>query len=313
MGISRKSLKSIFEIIINNDGISRKALGEILGISNVAIGYAVEALISSSLIKSSKGTSEPNTKCRRTDQLISNEKHICLLINTCDGFISFSLSPLSKAPASSYSLPYIYTLNFSDNFAIALSSIKETLKELCIEPSFIAVAFPGDVCKATGRLINTRVRDYLGESLTDIMERYGMTPDMIISGAGAADIFCRKPGDIAKRIMYISIGEQIFGCINREHYENWGEISVDRSFSLSYSEALKCGCDEDSLTLYTTRFINTLRSAFAPDEIYVSSTVLSTDIFDQVDQVVHINSDPSPIISGLFEASKDGIFDKHVK
>jgi len=313
MKLSIESLKSIFDTIINNECISRKELASTLMISNVSIGHASDILASAGLINISKDNSKKDAGGRRAELLLPSKDKLCLLINACDGFVSFSLSPLARKPSAATSLPFIYTLDFNDNFAVALSSIKETLAESYIKPSIIAVAFPGEVSLITGRLEGTRVRDYLGGSVIEIMDRYGMTPDIIMSGASAAARFCNKQCIGAKRLMYISISEQIWGCVNGEYYEDWGDIAVDRSLALSYSEALRCCCDEEALTIYTGRFINTLRSAFSTDEIYVSSTVLSGEILKSLDLKVHDALEVSPVLYGLFDATKDKLFDKLLK
>ena len=125
MGVGNHTLKAVFDVVAKHGSVSRREIAELLGISHVSAGEAVDLLVANKLLTVVKDNS--HLKGRPTDRISVNKSLHILLIDASGKDIYYSLPSLGDASASPEIISHLYDLDVESNLVAAICEIKQAL------------------------------------------------------------------------------------------------------------------------------------------------------------------------------------------
>lgn len=299
MGIGKGTLRAVFDAVSENGISSRKEIADALGISAVSAHKAVDILCGAGLLEIDKELSKSTSRGRKTESVIVSRKKLCLVIDFCKKNTYYSLSTLGNRINNIQVVPYSDSQDLEINFDISATEILKFIEINEAKPSFVAVAIP-DFDD------NFNTKDCIAS-----LEKFGLAPDIVVSGARGASEFCSSL--FCGRYAFVSVDNRAWGCssLEPERMIPWESIKVGAHHGESFASVLQYESDEQKLCVYANRFINTIDAVLSPDRIFVAATSLPESVMAKLcenDKVCDISGD-SPVLNGLLRLSKNKIFE----
>ena len=128
MGIGKKTLRAVFDIVSEKSISSRKEISDALGISMVATHSAVDMLTSAGLLSVEKDSLHSTSpRGRKSEGVIVSRDKLALVIDFCKKNINFSVSPLYDRIDSFEIIPYSDMQDIEVNLDLAASHIARFL------------------------------------------------------------------------------------------------------------------------------------------------------------------------------------------
>ena len=289
------TLLAVYKAIVWDSLSTRKEISESIGLSKVSVSHAVNLLIKSNII-CADGT--VSTGGRHSDFLSPDYSRKYLVINFCKKPFSYAITHLgdelstdSTINSSVKFIPYFKDLDFGENINIASKIITKNLRN---KPIAIAAAFPSS---------NNSPSDYLGDNILDILSKYNILPDILVSEEKAA-LACPKIDRLTAPLLYISIDEKVGAIYSSDEQTlvlDWKSV---HSGGLSFEEILKCSSDDHTLANRISNIV-----LFAAEVMNVKNILIDSDIIsDDTAEALVSNSDiitditrSAPVLNGLLE------------
>lgn len=300
MGIGTKTLKRAFDTVWARGSITRKELSELICISEVSAGRAIDSLVSAGLLSLSKGI----VNGRSTDIISASADRSCLLIDLCEKGVSFSVSSRSEAESDIRSLSFLHMRDADANLSIALSDIVKHIRTNGLRPDTVAVAIPNTAGSPDPK------------HFTDALSACGLHADIIVSGADAAYKYFESASKKNKSFAFLSIAPVIWGFSSADPSRmlDWGKIKVGAHHGESFESVLSYDTDEEHLKIYLRRVLASLNAVLAPDKIFVASSFLPESVMNVIGELSNAEnvSHSNPIMGGLLCLAKDRLFEKFI-